>query len=216
MGDRTGWRFGMVGTAGALRAGRGRGRENEDEVAVGFGGDVINGWAGSRDDFEGDSPSSRFFLNFWDDFRGGGLGGSGDSLFFFLLSFLSFLSPSRTVELDDDEVKDSLTAARPWVWALTESMSFDMLPVLLRLRGGLVWVVWVACSICRILATDVGIRMGATSPGDCDDIDVGVVSRLYGPGPGDPENLVEGLPLKTLELIWLLAPENNGVGGGRS
>lgn len=40
------------------------------------------------------------------------------------------------------------------------------------------------------------------------------MSRLYGPGPGDPENLVEGLPLKV--LCWLLAPENKGVGGGRS
>ena len=74
---------------------------------MGFEANVINGWAGSRADFEGDSPSSRFWANFWDDFRGGGLGGSGDSLFFFFLSFLSFLSPSRTVELDDDDVNES-------------------------------------------------------------------------------------------------------------
>lgn len=54
-------------------------------------------------------------------------------------------------------------------------------------------------------------------PGDCDDIDVGVVSRLYEPGPGDSENLVDGLPLKA--LAWLLLPERmrlTGVGGGRS
>lgn len=37
-----------------------------------------------------------------------------------------------------------------------------------------------------------------------------MVSRLYDPGPGDSENLVDGLPL---------VPENSrlaGVGGGRS
>jgi hypothetical protein len=56
--------------------------------------------------------------------------------------------------------------------------------------------------------------MGATNPGDCEEMDVGVVSRLYGPGPGDPDHLVDGLPLKA--LIWLLVPENRGVGGGRS
>lgn len=198
-----------VGTLGALCDCVGRGRGREYELGIGLGGDVIDGWAGSRDDFEGDSSSSRFFLNFCDDFRGGGLGGGAGS---FLFCLWSFLSASRTVALDDDddEASDSLTAARPWVWALTESMSFDMLPVLLRLTGGLAW----ATSTCLILATDVGIRMGATSPGDCDEIEVGVVSRLYGPGPGDPENLVDGLPLKP--LIRLLAPENKGVGGGRS
>lgn len=40
------------------------------------------------------------------------------------------------------------------------------------------------------------------------------MSRLYGPGPGEPENLVEGLALS-----WLLLPEKGrlaGVGGGRS
>lgn len=216
MGDAAaaaaGWGFGIVGTLGALCVGRGRGREYE--LGIGRGGDVTpSGWAGSRDDLAGDSPSSRFCLNFCDDFRGGGLGASGDGLFFFLV-LLSFMSPppSRTVELDDDDVKDSRTAARPWASALTASMSFDMLPVLLRLIGGL--LAW-AGSIGLILATDeTGIRMGATSPGDCDEMEVGVVSRLYGPGPGDPENRVEGLPLKP--LIWLLAPENKGVGGGRS
>jgi hypothetical protein len=52
-------------------------------------------------------------------------------------------------------------------------------------------------------------RLGATSPGDCDDTEVGVVSRLYGPRLGDSENLVEGLAL---------LPEKRlpGVGGGRS
>ena len=36
-------------------------------------------------------------------------------------------------------------------------------------------------------------------------MDVGVVSRLYGPLPGDSENLVDGLPL--MVLIWLPVPE---------
>ena len=58
------------------------------------------------------------------------------------------------------------------------------------------------------------MRMGATSPGDWDEMEVGVVSRLYGPGPGDPDHLVDGLPLKA--LTWLLVPEKRGVGGGRS
>lgn len=53
--------------------------------------------------------------------------------------------------------------------------------------------------------------IGAEMLGDCDDADVGVVSRLYDPGPGEPENFVDGLAL--------LLPENKmlpGVGGGRS
>ena len=50
-------------------------------------GEVMTGFAGACDGFEGDSCSSgRFFLNFCDDFRGGGLGGNGDSLFFSFLS----------------------------------------------------------------------------------------------------------------------------------
>jgi hypothetical protein len=83
-----------------------------------------------------------------------------------------------------------------------------MLPALLRVTGGLVK----AGLACFVLGG--GMRIGATRPGDCEDMDVGVVSRLYGPGPGDSENLVDGLPLKALN--WLLVPENTGVGGGRS
>jgi hypothetical protein len=175
-------------TGRVARAGRG----SEYEVALGLDGDVINGWAGSRDDLEGDPASSRVFATFCDDFRGGGLGGSGDSLFCFF--FLSFLSPSRTVELDEEDVNDSLTAARPCGSALTEPTSFDMLSALLRVTGGLVR----AGSRGLIRLPVAGIRIGATRPGDCDEIEVGVVSRLYGPGPGDPENLVDGLPLKPL------------------
>lgn len=69
---------------------------------------------------------------------------------------------------------------------------------------------------CRNLFTGKPL-LGAMRPGDCDDIEVGVVSRLYGPGPGDAENLVEGLPL--MALTWLLLAEKSrlpGVGGGRS
>lgn len=69
-----------------------------------------------------------------------------------------------------------------------------MLPALLRVTGGL--VKGESASLIRPPA--VGIRIGATRPGDCDEMDVGVVSRLYGPVPGDPENLVDGLPLKPL------------------
>lgn len=42
-------------------------------------GEVITGREGSRAGLDGESSSSRFFLNFWDDFRGGGLGGGGES-----------------------------------------------------------------------------------------------------------------------------------------
>lgn len=56
--------------------------------------------------------SSRSLRNFWDDLRGGGLGGGGCRRVDGFLS-LVFRSPSLTVELEDDEVKDSLTAARP-------------------------------------------------------------------------------------------------------
>jgi hypothetical protein len=113
-----------------------------------------------------------------------------------------------TVELEDDEFNDSRTAARPCGSALMASTSFGTLPVLLRVTGGRVRLGLLIC-----LALGGLRRLGATSPGDCDDIEVGVVSRLYGPGPGDPENFVEGLAL------MVLLPENSklaGVGGGKS
>lgn len=46
---------------------------------------------------------------------------------------------------------------------------------------------------CRSLG--VWVFVGAIIPGDWDAIDVGVVSLLYAPGPGDSENLVDGLAL---------------------
>lgn len=83
-----------------------------------------------------------------------------------------------------------------------------MLPARLRVTGGRVK----AGLSCRGLGPRK--RDEDTIPGDCEDIEVGVVSRLYEPGPGDSEYLVEGLALS-----WLLLPENKrlaGVGGGRS
>ena len=149
---------------------------------------------------------SLFLRNFCDDFRGGGLGGGGGSRGF--LSRFLFLSPSRTVELEDEEAMDSLTAASPW----STLAGLPVLPALLRVTGGRE----TAGLFCRSLR-GAATRIGATRTGDCEDIEVGVVSRLYGPGPGDSEYLVEGLPL--MALIWLLLPEKTadpGVGGGRS
>lgn len=147
--------------------------------------DVTCGWGISREGLEGDTTSSRVSLAFCDDFRGGGLGAR-------LLRFFSLVFPTaRTVELDEDEVDNSRTAARP---CGSEPKSFDMLPALLRVTGGRVRV----GSACRILEPGGGMRKGAISPGDCDEMEVGVVSRLYGPGPGDSDHLVDGLPLKAL------------------
>lgn len=62
--------------------------------------------------FGGASSSPWSLRKLCDDFRGGGLGGGGGSR---LVDFFSFmlLSASRTVEFDEEEVSDSLTAARP-------------------------------------------------------------------------------------------------------
>jgi hypothetical protein len=67
-------------------------------------GDLRTGLDTLRTDF-GDEVSSRKYC---EDLRGGGLGGGGGK---FLVFFL--MVASRTVELDDEEVRDSLTAARP-------------------------------------------------------------------------------------------------------
>lgn len=163
--------------------------------------EAMIGRAGSRADLEGDdSCTSRGeslggeSLNFVDDFLGGGLGGgAAPSLLFFFFSLPAsllatvavvvatgaafLLSPSRTVELDDDELSASLTAARPWGSALIESTSFGTLPALLRVRGGRELCWWRAGLFC--LTRGAGRRKGATRPGECDEIEVvGVVSRL--------------------------------------
>jgi hypothetical protein len=142
---------------------------------TGWAGDmteVITGWAGSRGGLVGDSSSSRLARrNFWDDFRGGGFGAGGGSRVFF---FFWLFSPSFTVDVDDDDVKHSRTAARPCGSALIESTSFGILPALLRVTGGLV-----CAGLAGVTLGTVGIRSGATKPGDCDEMEVvGVVSRL--------------------------------------
>jgi hypothetical protein len=137
-------------------------------------GEVITGLAGACDGFEGDSCSSgRFFLNFCDDFRGGGLGGNGESLFFFFFSFsFGLLFSPFMVELDDEEVSDSRRDGRPCVSTTGASVSFALLPDRpLMLSGGL----FTAGLPCRIRE---GVFRGAMIPGDMDDMDVGVVSLL--------------------------------------
>jgi hypothetical protein len=121
--------------------------------------------------------SSSWILACLDDVLSGGLGGGGDSCCR-ALALLSFLSPSRTVELEDDDVSDSRTAASPSGSALRASTS--LLPALLRvtaLTGGLVCA-GLPVSLTPLGGGGMGIRMGAASPGDCEAIDVGVVSRL--------------------------------------
>jgi hypothetical protein len=76
----------------------------------------MTGFAGVELTFVGDSSgvSERGFLNFCDDFRGGGLGGRGESLFFFFFDSgvlaSAFMASAFTVELDDD---DSRSDGRP-------------------------------------------------------------------------------------------------------
>lgn len=117
---------------------------------------------------------------------------------------------ARTVELDEDEFDDSLTAAKASRSVPDSRGSFGMTSALLRVidcvTGGLAGLF--------VFGLDAGSRIGAARPGDTEDMEVGVVSRLYEPGPGDSEYRVEGLPLKA--LCWLLVVENKGVGGGRS
>jgi hypothetical protein len=148
-------------------------------TVLGFAGDnssgeVMTSCAGACDGLEGDSCSSgRFFLNFCDDFRGGGLGGNGESLFFFFFSFV-FPSPFSpfTVEFDDDEVRDSRKGVRLCGSAAGASVSLELLPDRpLIVTGGL----FTAGLPCR---TREGVFRGAIIPGDMDDMDVGVVSLL--------------------------------------
>lgn len=143
-------------------------------VGDGGSGETITGFAGACDGFEGDSCSSgRFFLNFCDDFRGGGLGGNGESLFFFFFSDFSFGFPSPfTVEFDDEDVSDSLRGVRPCGSAMGASFSLALLPDRpLMVTGGR----FTAGLPCRTLE---GVFRGAMIPGDIDDMDVGVVSLL--------------------------------------
>lgn len=103
------------------------------------------------------------------------------------------LSPF-TVEFEDEEVTDSRNDGK--VSTAGSSYSWGKLPSLLLVSGGRLLVAGLPC---RNLG---GANFnGATIPGDCDDIEVGVVSLLYAPpGPGDSENLVDGLALYPLPL----------------
>ena len=108
----------------------------------------------------GDAESPPSFLNFWLDFLGGGLGVG--LIRFFLGHVFAFLSMSRTVEFDEEELTDSLTAARPWPSAAKESIFLVTLPVLLLVTSGRVW----AGLMLPCLALGGGIRIALLTPGD--------------------------------------------------
>lgn len=112
----------------------------------------MTGGAGSLADLEGDSSRPLYL----DDFRGGGLGARDWSV------LLSRLVAARTVEFDEDDAKDSLTAANPGASSTaTTSASTDKLPALLRVTGGRVFA--------GLFWFDLGagiLIMGATRPGD--------------------------------------------------
>ena len=127
-------------------------------------------------------------MNFCEDFRGGGLGGNGDNRFFFLFFFSSAFSP-LTVEFEDDDVKDSRRDGKPCISSTPASASFELLPARLRDDSGGLLLIGLGCRSRGV------IRRETARPGDCEDIEVGVVSLLNAPGPGDSEKRVEGLAL---------------------
>ena len=97
----------------------------------------------------------------------------GDSLFFFFFSAADpvALSPSLTVEFDEEDVKDSRREGRPCTSIRVPSGSLLVLPARLRVTGGRLLI----GLFCRSLGV---ILDGATTLGDCEDIEVGVVSLL--------------------------------------
>jgi hypothetical protein len=110
----------------------------------------------------------------WTDvFRGGGLGERWVDALAFVLSLVGVVvaaSVAWTVELEDEFDEISATVGRPSGC----SVSFEMLPPLERETGGRVE----AESPGLVLEPGGGTRIGRTNPGDCDVMDVGVVSRL--------------------------------------
>jgi len=79
--------------------------------------------------------------NFCEESLTGGLGGDGGSLSPFALSFLAalpVLAASLTVELDEEDVRDSRTDARPFGSSASVSISLGKLPARRLVRGGLV------------------------------------------------------------------------------
>jgi len=152
----------------------------------------MTGFAGTLAGLEGELCSFGAFWSFWGVLRIPASVELTIEVFWLALS----LSSIRTVEFEDeDEVSASRTAASPLGSVINASGSLEMLPALLRVTGGL------ESAGLPCLSFAAGNRMGAIRPGDCEDIEVGVVSRLYGPGPGDSDHLVDGLALKTLS--WL-------------
>lgn len=93
-------------------------------------------------------------------------------------------------------MRDSLSAGSPCGSIAAPDASFppEVLPVLLRVTGGRVCAGLPCCNL--------GVRgfVDTNIPGDCDDIEVGVVFLLNAPGPGDSENRVDGLALYPLPL----------------
>jgi hypothetical protein len=94
-----------------------------EDILRGFGdeasaGDVID-FAGVFEDLEGEVLLGGDSLDFLDDILGGGLGGKGESPFFFFCFFSIVISgvfdfPSPfTVEFDEDEVRDSCNDGKP-------------------------------------------------------------------------------------------------------
>jgi hypothetical protein len=133
----------------------------------------LSGRAGDFEDFDGErSVDEGLLLNFCDDFRGGGLGGNGDKRFFFLLSFSFFSSfPLALVEFDEEDVSDSRNEGNPCASRTSTSLSSEALPMRLLVTGGRLYI----GLVCR---NRVGTLSGAIRPGDCEDIEVGVVSLL--------------------------------------
>lgn len=125
----------------------------------------------------------------------GGLGGIGVDLF----DVAGIWEPSRrsvplTVDEDDEEVKDSRTAVRPRLRTMLESSCRGM-PGTFRLVTGGRLRVGLSCFLL------IGALTGVETPGDCDDMDVGVEVLLKAPGDSE-RRMEEPLSAKV------------GVGGG--
>ena len=100
-----------------------------------------------------------------------------------------------TVDEDDEEVKDSRTAVKPRLWEMLESSGSGM-PGNFRLVTGGRLRVGLSCFLL------IEAFIGVDTPGDWDDIDVGVEVLLK--APGDSERRVDD-PLSA----------KVGVGGGK-
>jgi hypothetical protein len=110
--------------------------EGAVELATALGDDFILALTGVREGIGCDASSSSGCarLNFCEDFRGGGLGGVGDNLFFFFC--LLGLIESLTVEFDEDDVTDSRKDGRPCTLNPEGPASLLVLPARRRVTGG--------------------------------------------------------------------------------